>query len=508
MTMNNNISSLDELDDLIEAAETAEDGESETASTVGSLTEGGDDRKDPAHEPARITPEEWAAGSYYAVTITADPGDRAKAGTVDAKGYEEYIEARAFLHEKGYYITREDFQTREQYFPGLLTYESIIDEFETADESYIEMEHFPEFCKVAKIRAHDSVVIAGDTGGGKSALALNFLNDLCGKYPILYFNLEMDRISILRRLIAIRNKKPVANYENYQGSERTAGEVKAAVRSMDLSRHHVQLFDNVFCLENKKDEDGNRVPGVKSIIRRTTEGREEPTIVIIDHGLLLETGNAKIDRDPYNHATEVSQRLRQLARKYNIIMFTILQQNRASKANAKERPANSSLKESGSWENDSTHVVFMWWDPEAQRRKLVLTKNRGGVSDRDFIIDFWKDKQVIVEARNQGPAGALDIRGMELEKGGRKKPRKRDEERRKLSEAREAIIARIGRDPVPEEDLRRLFADELDKSTRQVRTLEKEYGFSLEDGLFSLSIIDALEVPFQDQEEEEDIFIE
>ena len=141
MTIDIDNLTLDDLDALEAAAETAEDGESETASTVGSLTEGGDDRKDPAHEPARITPEEWAAGSYYAVTITADPGEAEKAVEARAVGYSDYVETREALHEDGYYIKSEAPLTAAEYLPGCLTYEGVVNEFETADESYIEMEN-------------------------------------------------------------------------------------------------------------------------------------------------------------------------------------------------------------------------------------------------------------------------------------------------------------------------------------------------------------------------------
>ena len=80
-----------------------------------------------------------------------------------------------------------------------------MDVFQNTNDEYIEFKSFPEFSKRAKIRLHDSVVLAADTGGGKSSLAINFIDDLNSEYPVLYFNLEMDDITVLRRLVAIHS---------------------------------------------------------------------------------------------------------------------------------------------------------------------------------------------------------------------------------------------------------------------------------------------------------------
>ena len=59
-------------------------------------------------------------------------------------------------------------------------------------------------------------------------------------------------------------------------------------------------------------------------------------------------------------------------------MFVLLQQNRAGKQDEKKEPTNSSLKESGSWENDATKIMFLWDNPETGRKEIVVTKNRSG----------------------------------------------------------------------------------------------------------------------------------
>ena len=67
-----------------------------------------------------------------------------------------------------------------------------------------------------------------------------------------------------------------------------------------------------------------------------------------------------------------------MARLYNVVMFVLLQQNREGKKGETAEPKNSSLKESGSWENDASKIMFLWYNPHTQSKELAITKNRNG----------------------------------------------------------------------------------------------------------------------------------
>ena len=349
-----------------------------------------DDRRDPDHEPARISPEEWNAGNYYAVTIKADPGDASKAETQTTTGnYDDYVDFRAFIHENDYFIVSEKFQTREEYY-GLLTYEEAVNEFMTADERHLTMSHFPQFSETARIKVHDSVVLAADTGAGKSSLAINFLNDLNTDYPVLYFNLEMDKLTVLRRLVAIHTGMKLDKIEGYQKDANTAAQVNNALRAI-TSRKPLQIMQNVYYLEE-----------MEKVIAKNTEDRDEPTIVIIDHSLLVQSKDPKYNYDRYGRFTHISEELRRISRLYNIVLFILCQQNREGKKDEEKPPTNSSLKESGSWENDATQIMFLWKDPNLgiNQRLLVMTKNRNGTAG-NFILNYVPVTQTYSEAKDQ-----------------------------------------------------------------------------------------------------------
>lgn len=269
---------------------------------------------------------------------------------------------------------------------GLLTPARAMRILDEADEEYLEMPHFPQLSKMAKIKTHDTIVIAADTGAGKSSLSLNILHDLQDRYPALYVNLEMDAATVLQRLIAIHTGIELDRIEGYKRDKNTREEVNAAIREI-TARKEVQLLEDVYNLADIEKE-----------IQAATRDRKEPTIVFIDTGLLVTTANRSASR--YERFTQISEELRRISRLNNIVMFVLLQQNRAGKSEENKEPANSSLKESGSWENDATKIIFLWQNPETQKKELSITKNRSGKIGK-ITLDYAPHTQTYKEPKSE-----------------------------------------------------------------------------------------------------------
>lgn len=362
--------------------EEREHTEGESASAVGSYS-------DPLEVPA-MTLEEWEALGCYAVAVAAD---REK---VEAIGYDEYMAARDYFHGKGLRITSETPRDRAAVLPGVLTLDNAVEVFETTDDRILELPAFPLFSKTAKIGLHSFVVLAADTGAGKSSLALNFIYGLNTEYPVLYFNLEMDRITILRRLVAIQTGLPIDVIEGYRKDARTAETVRNGLQTL-ASREPLQIVEDAYYLED-----------IEQHIKRATRGRQNPTIVIIDHALLMNVKSQRFDRD-YAKFTHIAKELRRISRMHNIVLLALTQENREGKKDNR-RPTLSSLKESGEFENSATHVIFLWEDPEDGAKKIIIMKNRSGASGRDIVLTSYPKTQIYAEAKTQ-PGGTASAVG-------------------------------------------------------------------------------------------------
>lgn len=399
---------------------------------------------------ARKLCDDLRAAGYISIVynVAGDHHDANDALIADREGLRQRVKAAEQEIEK---------QAAADQLPGVLLYDDVVKAFQEADDTAIEIKTFPAFSKAAKIKLHSSVAIAADTGGGKSSLALNFLNDLNSRYPCMYFNLEMDRITVLRRLVAIQGGLELDRIEGYQNDPNTAAAVNAFLKTI-TDRKPLQVLQDVYMLDQ-----------IEAIIEKSTAGRQEPTLVFIDHSLLIEISARVAGR--YERFTIISEKLRKISLKYNIIMFVLLQQNRAGKADDDEKPKNSSLKESGSWENDATHICFLWYDPQAKRKKLIMTKNRGG-NQGEFILNYWPATQTYTEAKDQ-PAATASPAGKNITQ----RQTKREKAQERLQAAyMNAVIATGGRPTL------HAIAEAADVTTATVKRWIKEYGGCTVDG--------------------------
>ena len=206
---------------------------------------------------------------------------------------------------------------------------------------------------------------------------------------------------------------------------------------------------------------------IESIIKRSIQDRKEPTIVFIDHSLLVDTKKNTGGR--YDRFTQISEGLRKVALKYDVILFVLLQQSRAGKSEENERPKNSSLKESGSWENDATQICFLWYDPTDKRKKLLMTKNRHGIGG-EFTLNYWAKTQTYAESDGKGQAPRTEP--------ATRPASKRDRQRLKLENAyRDAYIMTDGNPTL------RAMAEAADVTTATVKGWIREYGGCTVDGL-------------------------
>ena len=75
----------------------------------------------------------------------------------------------------------------------------------------INLPKFSRLDETLKLVQGDFLIIGASTGVGKSGLLLNLMNTLMNKYQCIYFNMEMSKSTIYKRMIAIRADVPVSH---------------------------------------------------------------------------------------------------------------------------------------------------------------------------------------------------------------------------------------------------------------------------------------------------------
>lgn len=254
----------------------------------------------------------------------------------------------------------------------------------------IRIDRFTQFSRSMKIRPQVSVVIAAETGGGKSSFALNLAHALNKEYPVLYFNLEMAARIVFERLLAIETGLTLEDIGKFGNAPELAQVIDEAADRL-TSRQPFYLYNDKYKLSE-----------VEQVIKATPREDDKPLIVFIDHLHLMSLdggGNQSL----YEKTTELAKALKQIAKRENLVLFLLAQQNRAGKADQSKKPTLASLKDSGELENSADKVVFIWEKktdtlvPRTEATYLIIAKNREGQPGEEIEIEFDRDSQRIRE---------------------------------------------------------------------------------------------------------------
>lgn len=257
-----------------------------------------------------------------------------------------------------------------------------LDENINIENVVINLLNFPKMNNMLKMVQGDFVIIGAMTGQGKSGFMLNLMNDLMDRYQCIYFNMEMSKSTIYKRLISI----------------------KANVLIDDVTHPKTEYQKNIIDGAKKKIENAkliiehkaNDIRQIKNILVKHKD-KNRHTILFIDHLGLTRADNTK---SLYEQATEVAKQLRQMCLEYDCTIVSASQLNRG--AYASEKPSLSQLKDSGELENSASKVILLYRNGENKNNSAIsemnidIVKNRDGVTG--FIeMEYDKAKQIFTE---------------------------------------------------------------------------------------------------------------
>ena len=248
------------------------------------------------------------------------------------------------------------------------------------EKSRIVLNNFNMLDEKLKLVQGDFLIIGATTGMGKSGFLLNLMNDLMNKYQCIYFNMEMSKSTIYKRIISIKSDIPIYSINN-------------------PSEYQKKLIENTLKEINQKDiyveHKSNDIKTIKSLISKI-KNEKKHTIVFIDHLGLTRIESMK---SLYEQTTEVAKELRQICLDYDCTIIGASQLNRG--AYNSEEITLSMLKDSGELENSASKVILLYKqekgvDEIKQKMNIEIAKNRDGQTGIIQMI-YDKSKQIFKE---------------------------------------------------------------------------------------------------------------
>lgn len=260
-----------------------------------------------------------------------------------------------------------------------------LDENINTENVEIKLNHYTKLNNMLKLVQGDFVIIGAMTGQGKSGFMLNLMNNLMDRYQCIYFNMEMSKSTIYKRLISIKANVKIENIlfpeSDYQKET--------------IEKAKKEIEENKIIIEHK----ANDIKQIKNILVKY-KSKNRHTVLFIDHLGLTRADNTK---SLYEQATEVAKELRQMCLEYDCTIISASQLNRT--AYMSEKPSLSQLKDSGELENSASKVILLYRDETDKDNRGVINKmtidivkNRDGFTG--FVeMEYNKEKQIFTEIK-------------------------------------------------------------------------------------------------------------
>ena len=236
---------------------------------------------------------------------------------------------------------------------------------------------YKEFDKDLNLSQNDLLIIGAGSGTGKTAYALNLLLKLCENYQCIYFNMEMSKDILYKRLIAIKTGISLKDLNNAK-----------KLSSNDLRKISVASSD----LENIILINGSiNTPIIKKNILNIKTDKH--IVVFLDHiGLIKASGNSL-----YEKMTNVAKDLRTICLDCNCTIIGLCQLSRVSQKN-NEIPKLQDLRDSGEIEQSARKVVLLYDEEkdstnENHNMKMIIAKNDDGNRViKDFVFERYTQR--------------------------------------------------------------------------------------------------------------------
>jgi len=187
-------------------------------------------------------------------------------------------------------------------------------------------------------------VVGARPGVGKTVVGLQLAWEIARNDDVLFFSLEMDKNSLLNRVVAGELQIPLDAIER--------GNLKPDWKTA--------ISDLIVSVENRliiSDRGGQTINQIRAYLNAVML-KKPVKAMFVDYLQLIQAANPKAPK--YEQISQISMDLKNLAKEFNIPIIALAQLNRRiDQGKPDDRPNASDLRDSGQIEQDADVIVML-----------------------------------------------------------------------------------------------------------------------------------------------------
>ncbi len=254
---------------------------------------------------------------------------------------------------------------------------------------------------LAGFQRSDLFILAARPSMGKTALMLNFAHNVAvkSKQPVLFFSLEMSKEQLVDRLLSIESGVDAWALRTGNLTDTDFEKIGEAMGTLSEAPIYID------------DTPGVTVSDLRTISRRENHQRKLGLIIVDYIQLMSGGGRFANDGNRVQEISEISRGLKGIARELDVPLLAASQLNRSVESRSPQIPQLADLRESGSLEQDSDIVAFIYreefYNPETDRKKItdiLIKKHRNGpIGAVELYFDNDKQRFRSLDTKHSAP---------------------------------------------------------------------------------------------------------
>lgn len=240
---------------------------------------------------------------------------------------------------------------------------------------------------------HELIIIAARPGMGKTAIALNMVNNIAinAKKSVALFNMEMGAEQLAMRMIASVGQIDSAKLKTGNLAHSDWKRINEAISRLSNSKIFID------------DTAGITVNEIRAKCRRLAASPNGLDIVVIDYLTLIQ-GNSKNGANRQQEVSDISRALKTMAMELDVPVIALSQLSRGIEQRTDKKPMLSDLRESGAIEQDADIVAFLHCSDEEREKEnslmeFVIRKHRNGPL-KDIPLIFQRNTSTFANVAN------------------------------------------------------------------------------------------------------------